>query len=63
MGKVKEYFKIGGIDMLLFKAEDMVFHTNNKSKYQQKVILAAEPDEYPELLKSFYSIALGGYWT
>ena len=62
MGKIREYYKIGGLDILLFKAEDMLFHTDNKRRFQQQVILAAEPEQYPQLLQSIYKIShSGGY--
>lgn len=60
MGKIREYFKIGGIDMLLSIGVDMLFHTNHKQRYKQKVILAADPSEYPELLRSLYRIYHSG---
>ncbi len=58
--KIRGYLAIGGIDMLLFKAEDLILHTNNKQRYQQKIIMAAETSEYPSLLQSLYQISHGG---
>lgn len=60
MDKIKEYLKIGGIKLILFKAVDKIFHMNISHRYQQKAILAADPSKYPDLLQSFYKLSHSG---
>ena len=56
LDKAIGYFQIGGLNLLLFKAEDKITHRQNGKEYMQKILKAAEPEEYPKLLKSIYQI-------
>ncbi len=52
--KIIGLIEIGGIDLVLFKIEDKIFNGNNGKEYMRKVFQAADPDEYPRLLRSLW---------
>ena len=56
LNKVIGYYEIGGLNLLLFKVEDKLFHGKNGKDYLRKVLEAAEPEEYPRLLKSMWKV-------
>ena len=56
INKIRGLYEIGGLNLLLFKAEDKLLHGHNGRDYMQKVFEAAEPEEYPQLLKSMWKM-------
>ena len=56
INKIRGYFEIGGLNLLLFMVEDRLFHGHNGRDYMLKVLRSAEPAEYPDLLKSIWRL-------
>lgn len=49
--KARAAFKLGGLNLILFKAEDKIFGTKNSADYLYKIYKAASPNEYPKLVQ------------
>ena len=58
--KIRPLLEIGGINLLLFKLEDKILGGRSGVEYMYKIMMNADPEDYPRLLKSMYARWGGG---
>ncbi len=58
--KMRLFFDIGGLNLLLFKLEDKITGSHNSKYYMYRIFEAAGADDYPRLLKDIWAINNNG---
>ena len=59
INKLRGLLEFGGLNLVLFKVEDKLFHGHSGQDYIYKVLENADPEEYPQLLKSMWKMYAG----